>query len=137
MENMTNKTYEESMSETGLVIRNYLKFVEDNGFLFSPGDMATWKKKSQWVMSLHSENDNPAIVKVNGTRHWFKEGRQHRDSGPAIETLDGVQYFINNGEYHRENGPAIVFPENKKEQFEKIFKYLYYTKGIPNDLVKS
>lgn len=130
---MTNNAFEETVTESGLVIRKYFKYIEDNGFLFSPGDTATWKKKSQWVLSLHSENDNPAIVKYNGTRHWFKDGRQHRDSGPAVDSPDGVQYYLNKGEFHREDGPAIVYPESRKEEFEKLFKHFFYTNGVPNE----
>jgi len=37
---------------------------------------------------LHSENDKPAIESVNGDKHWYKHGVQHREDYPAIVYAD-------------------------------------------------
>lgn len=33
---------------------------------------------------LHHD-DGPAVIKPNGSRYWYRNGRLHRDDGPAIE----------------------------------------------------
>ena len=48
-------------------------------------------------------------VKVydNGTRHWWLNGKLHREDGPACEFTNGTRWWVLNDNYHREDGPAI------------------------------
>jgi hypothetical protein len=49
-----------------------------------------------------------------GTKHWYLNGKRHREDGPAIEHFDGSKHWTLNGEYHREDGPAIEYPDETK-----------------------
>lgn len=43
-------------------------------------------------------NDLPAIVRANGSKEWWINGRRHRDNGlPAIVRVNGTQEYYNNG----------------------------------------
>jgi hypothetical protein len=49
---------------------------------------------------VHSINDEPAIIWINGLKAWCKEGRYHRELGPAYIRLDGYKaYYFENGFY--------------------------------------
>lgn len=37
--------------------------------------------------------DGPAMINVDGTKHWYFQGRRHRVDGPAIEWWDGDSCF--------------------------------------------
>mgnify|MGYP000977611717 CR=1 FL=1 len=42
--------------------------------------------------------DLPAIVRANGSKEWWTNGRRHRDNGlPAIVRANGTQEYYNNG----------------------------------------
>lgn len=68
------------------------------------------------VEDLHRE-DGPAIIRNDGTKEWWFNGKRHRMGGPAVihSSLNGewsneardVEWW-NNGKLHREDGPAIV-----------------------------
>jgi len=49
------------------------------------------------------------MVKVfdNGNKHWYLNGKLHREDGPAIECVDGDKTWYLNGKRHRVDGPAI------------------------------
>jgi len=41
---------------------------------------------------------------VNGSRHWYINGKHHREDGPAIELRNGTKYWFLNGiEYSEKN----------------------------------
>lgn len=65
---------------------------------------------------LHRDN-GPAVIKMNGTKKWYKNGYLSRDEkeGPAIETKDGYQYYYQKGKKHRTNGPAVIRPDGSYE----------------------
>jgi hypothetical protein len=81
---------------------------------------------------LHRDSvDFPAVIRVNGTMIWYKDGVIHRDGDlpakiikgdelwysngllhrdndkPAVNRLNGCQKWYKNGKLHRESGPAI------------------------------
>ena len=58
-------------------------------------------------------------VKVyeNGTKHWFLNGKRHREDGPAIEWSNGDKEWFLNGKLHREDGPAIECVNGDKVWF--------------------
>jgi len=46
-------------------------------------------------------------VHENGDKHWYLNGKRHREDGPAIEYADLDKHWYLNGKKHREDGPAI------------------------------
>jgi hypothetical protein len=43
-------------------------------------------------------NNFTGIVEwLSGTKHWYKEGKCHREVGPAVEFLDGTKYWYLEG----------------------------------------
>jgi hypothetical protein len=46
----------------------------------------------------HREDDLPAVEYADGTKVWYKNGKQHREDGPAIEFADGSKVWCINGQ---------------------------------------
>ena len=46
-------------------------------------------------------------VYANGDKHWYLEGKLHREDGPALECADGAKFWYLEGKLHREDGPAL------------------------------
>jgi hypothetical protein len=59
---------------------------------------------------LNSIEDKPAVIRANGTKHWYKNGKYHRENDqPAIIRANGTKYWNINDKRHRENDqPAII-----------------------------
>jgi hypothetical protein len=55
------------------------------------------------------------IVYECGTRHWYLNGKRHREYGPALECDNGVRSWWLNGKRHREDGPAIEWDDGRRE----------------------
>ena len=55
-------------------------------------------------------------VKVypSGTKHWYLDGKRHREDGPAIEYVDGAEEWWQDGKRHREDGPAVELTDGYK-----------------------
>ena len=53
----------------------------------------------------------------DGTKHWFLNGKRHREDGPAVEYSNGRKEWYSNGERHREDGPAIERNNGTKEWY--------------------
>ena len=55
-------------------------------------------------------------VKVydSGHKHWYLNGKRHREDGPAIEWADGDKSWWLNDKLHREDGPAIEWANGNK-----------------------
>ena len=73
----------------------------------------------------HRDNDQPAIIKDNGTRYWYKDGEWHRDNdNPAIIYSDGSRYWYKNGKYHRDNDqPAVIHTDGEQYWFKDGVEY--------------
>ena len=56
-------------------------------------------------------------VYTNGTKHWYLNGKCHREDGPAIECADGAKEWYLNGELHREDGPAVEYSNGDKRWY--------------------
>lgn len=54
-------------------------------------------------------------VMIEGSEHWFKNGKLHREDGPAVIHPCGSNSWWLNGVYHRDGGPAIVNANGRKE----------------------
>lgn len=65
---------------------------------------------------LHRDNDEPAMIYANGNKYWYENGKCHRDNDqPAIICKDGSKYWYQNGELHRYgNRPAMIYPNGKQ-----------------------
>jgi hypothetical protein len=74
-----------------------------------PNGTKHWYKEGK----LHRE-DGPAIIWTDGYKSWYKEGKYHRENGPAIERLNGQKEWFKEGNHHRINGPAIEYSDGSK-----------------------
>ena len=63
------------------------------------------------------------IIKPNGTKEWYLNGKIHREDGPAAEYADGTKKWWLNGKLHREDGPAAEYPDGSKEWWLNGKKY--------------
>jgi len=52
---------------------------------------------------LHRE-DGPAVVYLDGSHSWYRNGHFHREGGPAIVYTDGSQYWYLNGQQVQPDG---------------------------------
>lgn len=62
---------------------------------------------------LHRE-DGPAIEYASGTKEWFLNGQRHREEGPAVEYINGTRRWYIKDVLHREDGPAIEWNTGEK-----------------------
>ena len=51
---------------------------------------------------------------ANGSKHWYLNGKLHREDGPAIEYPNGDKRWYLNGKLHREDGPAVEYANGNK-----------------------
>jgi len=47
-------------------------------------------------------------VNRDGSKHYYINGKCHREDGPAIEYANGNKVWFKNGKRHREDGPAVI-----------------------------
>ena len=48
-------------------------------------------------------------IATQGARHWYKNGKEHREGAPAAECFSGAEFWYQNGLLHRDDGgPAVV-----------------------------
>ena len=59
-------------------------------------------------------NENGLIIKENGDRVWYLDGKRHREDGPAVEYTNGDKEWWMNGKLHRTDGPTIEFANGDK-----------------------
>jgi hypothetical protein len=71
-----------------------------------------------WYLNgkLHRE-DGPAIEYPKVGNLWYLNGKLHREDGPAIESYNGSKCWYLNDKLHREDGPAIECPNGGKGWF--------------------
>jgi hypothetical protein len=50
---------------------------------------------------LHRE-DGPALENTNGDKYWYLHGQLHREDGAAIENNDGTKYWYLQGKRYSE-----------------------------------
>jgi hypothetical protein len=82
--------------------------------------------------TLHSFNDEPALITVDGHMVWSKNGKRHRDGDkPAIVYEDGKQEYYQNGKLHRESGPAVIHPDGAEDYYLKGKKVKADGQGKP------
>ena len=37
------------------------------------------------------------LVRLDGTKEWYRDGKRHREDGPAIERADGTKEWYRDG----------------------------------------
>ena len=69
--------------------------------------------------------DLPASIYANGDKHWYKDGKHHRDNDlPAIINASGYQAWCQNDKLHRDNDlPAIIYVNGKNEYYRDGVEY--------------
>ena len=73
--------------------------------------------KHWYLNGKRHREDGPACEYTNGDKCWYLYGRYHREDGPAIERANGDKFWYLNGGYHREDGPAIEWVNGGKEWY--------------------
>ena len=64
---------------------------------------------------FHRENDNPAIIKVNGDIYWYQDGNLHRNNDKPARINNKDKYWYQNNKCHRDNDkPAIISSNGDK-----------------------
>ena len=66
---------------------------------------------------LHREGGKPAVECSDGERHWYVNGKNHREDGPAVECNDGNRFWYINGKLHREDGPATEYVSGERHWY--------------------
>lgn len=99
-----------------------------NKFWFKNGEKIIQKKiilngddhqDDELFSSLHRDDDYPSVIKIDGTKKWYKNGKLDRDEnlGPAI-IFNDFQAYYKNGKKHRINGPAIIHSDGSCEWYK-------------------
>ena len=72
-----------------------------------------------WYLNgkYHREN-GPECVCVDGNKYWFLNGKLHREDGPATEYVSGDKYWYLDGKLHRIDGPACEYVVNEYKIIE-------------------
>ena len=48
----------------------------------------------------HRDDDQPAVIKADGSEYWYRNGKIHRDNKqPAVIKADGTKYWYTDGNY--------------------------------------
>ena len=66
-----------------------------------------------------------AIQYADGDRHWYKDGKLHRDGDlPAVEFADGTRQWYKDGLLHRAGDlPAIEYASGAREWYRNGVAY--------------
>jgi len=81
--------------------------------------------KHWYLNGKRHREDGPACEYANGDKYWYLNDKLHREDGPAIEWAWGDKFWFLNGKRHREDGPAIEYADGDKfwylngEEFSK------------------
>ena len=70
------------------------------------------------------------MIVDNDGKHWYLDGKRHREDGPAIEYSNGTKQWFVDGKRHRIDGPAIEVSNGYKKFYlfgekildEKVYK---------------
>ena len=68
---------------------------------------------------LHSFNEQPAVVKANGTIKWYRYGNLHRENDLPAAIYSYYKEWYWRGQLHRENDlPAVEYSFTGKEWYQ-------------------
>jgi len=74
---------------------------------------------------MQSIEENKPIIDNLGNQRWYKDGKLHRDNDqPAVIRVDGTKYWCQNGEIYREDDekPAMI---KKNKEHCWVEKHVY------------
>ena len=79
----------------------------------------------EWKLpnSDYHREDGPAVEFIDGSKHWYINGKGHREDGPAIVTNYGYNAWMINDKLHREDGPAIETANGGKAWYLNDVEY--------------
>ena len=83
----------------------------DKYYVVVENGITQWFKDAKHTI-LHRTN-GPAYESWS-TKHWYINGKLHREDGPAVERASGEKEWYVNGKLHREDGPAFIHPNGNK-----------------------
>jgi antitoxin component YwqK of YwqJK toxin-antitoxin module len=132
--------------EINALISTYLENREGDYFRDQIGDFIIKEIRDGQTYAngvLHSFNDMPAIIRLDGSQFWYKDGKLHRDNDmPAIIYSDafikgGEQFWYQNGKIHRNNDmPAVIsngsqrWYQNGKKHRDNDMPAIIWTHGM-------
>jgi len=79
--------------------------------------------KHWYLNGKRHREDGPAVEYANGDKYWWLNDKLHRIDGPAFEWANGYKAWYLNGKLHREDGPAAEYTDGTKDWYvdgEKI-----------------
>ena len=83
---------------------------------------------------LHSNDNQPAIIYLNGTQCWYHYDQRHRDNDlPAVIYDDGSQLWFQNDELHRDNDQPAKIITNKNITNKSLYWYQHGKLHRDND----
>ena len=72
---------------------------------------------------LSVDNQTGCVKYADGDKHWYKEGKLHREDGPAVEFSDGDKHWYKEGKLHREDGPAVECDNGYKAWYKEDIRH--------------
>ena len=76
----------------------------------------------------------------HGDKHWYLNGKYHREDGPACELVNGDKWWCLNDKLHRIDGPAIIHANGEKvyyingkivtKEAQEVLYAMYKLKGL-------
>jgi hypothetical protein len=84
------------------------KYIKYEVKVYTNGD------KHWYLNGKRHREDGPAIEFSNGDKYWYLNDLIHREDGPAVEESDGYKAWYLNGKRHREDGPAVEESDGEK-----------------------
>jgi len=102
--------------------------------------METIKVNAPWEVPKHFTG---IAELTNGSKHWYLNGKLHREDGPAIEHSDGSKSWCLNDKRHRVDGPAVEYADGSKSWYLNgkhvyglgpIGDYILVEDGLPSEI---
>ena len=74
---------------------------------------------------LHRDQDQPAVIKPDGSKEWYQYGKLHRnDDRPAVISADGTLKWYQYGQLHRDKEqPAVIHADGSVEYLREGYPY--------------
>jgi hypothetical protein len=67
--------------------------------------------------NINHRECGPDVIFADGSKYWFKDGKQHRDGDkPAVILANGSKWWYKDGKLHRDGDePAVICADGSKE----------------------
>lgn len=67
--------------------------------------------------ACYFEFEDEQFIPLVSYKHWYVNGKRHRENGPAVEYSDGSEEWWVNDQLHREDGPAVTTSMIDQEEY--------------------